>query len=477
MTLTARSHTAGTVTGDRGPVAAQLGAWVAGTQYDQLPDAVRVKTRNSIVDTVGVALAGAHHPAVAAIIRGLEELGGRPQADVIGLALRTSADHAALANAYAAHILDFDDTLHIGGITHVSAPVLAAALAAAQAAHATGPDLLAAHAVGMEVAARLTRAMSNRPEHGWHLTGIAGAFGAAAAAARAARLSTEHTIDALGAVSTLASGLRVHRGTTTKALSPGHAAANGVLAAVMSRIGVSSNTAFFEHPRHGFLVTHGFSTEPRVVVDNLGVEFTMLGVEPKLYPCGITAHPVIDTAMDLLENEAAGRITSADVDRITMVVHPLALELTGIAHPVSGLESKFSVTHAAATALVDGRVTLASFTDHAVRRPEIMALRQLVSVTADAAMNQYEAAISITTKSGRTASAASTARGSRDRPINPADIDWKFLQLNELFIGADRARLVMRRIDELKDAGSLDPFSQVVSPRSTRHQEKSAPVT
>ena len=96
--------------------------------------------------------------------------GGKPQASLLGGG-RTSLVQAATVNGIASHVLDFDDT-HEPTILHGTGPVMSAALAAAELVNASGAALLAAHAIGFEVAARVALAVN--PEHydqGFHVTG------------------------------------------------------------------------------------------------------------------------------------------------------------------------------------------------------------------------------------------------------------------------------------------------------------------
>lgn len=444
-------------------VAWTLAQWITSSTTASLPSIVTQAARDSMTDTLGVALAGAAHPASAKILNVVQSLGGKAQADVFGTNIRTSSTHAALANAYLAHVLDFDDT-HTQAIAHVSSPVFAAALAASQAGDSTGEDLVTAHAMGLEVSSRIAVAMNGRDDHGWHLTGIAGTLGAAAAASRALRLTPYEAATALGISSTMASGMRVHRGTGAKSMSPAHAASSGVLAAVLSAAGMSSNTAFFEHPQHSFLTTFGFDTAPSSVVESLGSKFAMLQIAPKPYPSGITSHPAIDSALDILAREAT-LLTNPAIETVTVRVHPLALELTGNPKPQSGLEAKFSIVHAVATALLDHRISLDSFTDETVIRSDVRELQRRIIVMPDKGLTRQQASITIDLSSGDALTGTSTARGTAARPLSSVDIRQKFLELNQGTIGLDRCERIFDHIETLHTAVSLDAFGFAVSGR------------
>ena len=142
---------------------------------------------------------------------------------------------AALANGTAAHALDYDDMCFVS-LAHPSAPLVAAALAAAEAAGASGRALLDAYVVGFEIEARLGRAMNPRHyQRGWHCTSTLGTIGAAAAAARLLGLDATARGHALAIAASEASGLKENFGTMVKPLHAGLAARNGVLAARLAQ--------------------------------------------------------------------------------------------------------------------------------------------------------------------------------------------------------------------------------------------------
>ena len=107
----------------------------------------------------------------------------------LGTFHRLRVTDAALVNGIACHALDFDDT-HVPTILHPTTPLYAAGTALAEWRGSRGIDLLAAHALGYELAARVSNALY--PEHydaGWHMTGTTGALASATVAIRLLRLA------------------------------------------------------------------------------------------------------------------------------------------------------------------------------------------------------------------------------------------------------------------------------------------------
>ena len=154
---------------------------------------------------------------------------------MIGSPLRTSPQLAALANGVASHALDFDFTYTQG---QFMAPVIPALLPLAESNGATPAEMLAAFIVGFEVCSRLSRANPTHNGDGlWHGTATIGAIAAAAACARLLKLPAAAIPDVIGIAVSLASGVNANYGTMTKPLHAGHAARNGMAAAMLGKAG------------------------------------------------------------------------------------------------------------------------------------------------------------------------------------------------------------------------------------------------
>src|SRR5439155_7784837 len=74
-----------------------------------------------------------------------------------------------------------------------------------------------------------------------HSTATIGTIGCAAAAARLLALDLGQVRHALGLAASLASGLKENFGSMTKPYHAGHAARNGVLAALLAREGLTAS--------------------------------------------------------------------------------------------------------------------------------------------------------------------------------------------------------------------------------------------
>jgi 2-methylcitrate dehydratase PrpD len=88
----------------------RLADLAAGKPAHAIPEAAFAASVNALIDTLGVAMAGAHEPVSDIAAAWIADLGAKPQATVWGRKLATHAAEAAFANGISAHALDFDDS-------------------------------------------------------------------------------------------------------------------------------------------------------------------------------------------------------------------------------------------------------------------------------------------------------------------------------------------------------------------------------
>src|SRR5439155_23391072 len=253
----------------------------------------------------------------------------------------------------------FDDT-HMGGVVlHASSPVLAGLFALAERAPVSGADLMLAYAVGFEAGVRVGRTAPGHHKGGWHLTGTLGSIAAGAAAGKLLELDTQHLAYAIGIAATQAAGMQQNRGTMCKSFHAGKAAANGVLAALLAEQGFDSTDEMIEGKR-GFCRIYSDKAAPELVLEELGTRWEIARNGHKPYACGVVLHPALDAMIAL---RSAHVRTPAEIARVELAVHPFAVRITGLADPETGLQSKFSIYHAAAAAYLDGCAGIAQLTD------------------------------------------------------------------------------------------------------------------
>src|SRR5216684_578190 len=251
-----------------------VAGFVVATRAQDIPADVAHLGKRSVLDGIGLALAGAASQTGNITRRYLAALGiaNEGGSTVIGSDLRLPARFAAFANGVSIHADDYDDTqLAIamdrvyGLLTHPTAPVLPAVLALAERDRRSGLDLMTAYQVGVEVECKVAEAILPRHyQHGFHTTGTVGTIGAAAAAAKLLGLDRDATRRALSICATQASGLRENFGTMTKPFHAGHAAEGGVVAAELAKLGLTASPNGLEADR-GFFRAAGGGYSPEMI--------------------------------------------------------------------------------------------------------------------------------------------------------------------------------------------------------------------
>jgi 2-methylcitrate dehydratase PrpD len=423
------------------------------------PAEARAGAGRALLDTVGVTLAGASQPAACIVQRVIDADGGGP-CRVLGTALSASPGNAALANGTAAHALDYDDMCFVS-LAHPSAPLVSAALAAAEVAGASGPALLDAYVAGFELEARLGRAMNPRHyQRGWHCTSTLGTIGAAAAASRLLGLDATAAGHALAIAASEASGLKENFGTMVKPLHAGLAARNGVLAAQLAKAGMTASAAAIDGPQ-GFLAAMGSEqlTLDGVAAD-LGTRWEILdtGITVKLYPSCAGTHPSLDALLDLKRRE---RFSGADVEAVEIGVDPIVPTILIYDRPSSGLEGKFSMAFCAAAALVHGHVGLETFHESQIADPAMVAMQARVTMRIDPRLDASappltQARVTVRLRDGRVLTAgANGARGYHDRPASDDELAAKFMSCAVETLSEARAVDALATLREIESASDV----------------------
>jgi aconitate decarboxylase len=305
-------------------------------------------------------------------------LGAAPVSSVWGFAFGSSPVHAAYVNGMAVHVLDFEPMW--SPPTHAVSPTVPVAFALAEARGCGGREIIAAVAKGMEVQSRLLLAADQyEPERlRFHPPGVAGVIGAAVTAAHMLDLDADRLRHALGIAASRCGTIMANVGTMTKAAHCGGAAAAGLDSALLAELGFSANpdvieaakglaaTYFPDEFDAGKLLAYG---DPWRVVDP--------GLAIKLFPSQYATHYAISAALDLREQvERTEHLTHG---RITAPV----MQYVDRPRPASGLDGKFSLQYTTAAALLDGTVTIDSFSDARRFRPDMEDLLARIELRQD----------------------------------------------------------------------------------------------
>ena len=338
-----------------------LAAYCANLKFSDLPAEVQTRARFLALDLVGNMVRGRHDtestPVLLNAARALGLAAG--SAAVFGDSARYTPAGAALLNGAFAHSLDFDDT-HAAGTLHPGAPVIPAAIAAAEMVGADGATVMAAIVAGYEVTCRLAVALpgGDHYDRGYHPTATCGAFGAAAAA-RVFGLDAKGIENAFGiALSQAAGSLQfLANGAWTKRFQVGWSAMNGLAAAVLAKEGFRGASEAIEG-KAGFLRAYAPNPVPERVIQKLGTEFELMETAVKPYPSCRYGHASVDAALAL---RAEHGIKAEEIERVTMGLPNKGMLLVGAPlarkqNPQNVVDGQFSGPFVVSAALTKGHM-------------------------------------------------------------------------------------------------------------------------
>lgn len=404
----------------------------------ELSAPARRAAETALLDWAGVTLAGAGGRLASTLAAAVAVGGGTCR--LVGRDARTTAPSAALVNGTAAHTLELDD-IYAPGLFHPGAPVIAAALAAAESAGASGAQFLRAIVVGYEVGNRVAADLG--PEHYrmFHTTGTAGSLAAAAAAGTALGLDEEEMTGALSMAATMAAGLQqtFRSSAVAKPLHAGHAAQSGVLAAMAAQGGAEGAADVLEGEA-GMGAAMSVSPDWDASRQPFGPRYLIEQTTVKAYPCCGHTFAAIDGALEL----RGRRVATAEIRSVDVLTYEAAVKVAGIAAPQSPAEAKFSIPFVVAAALADGAVTLDTFTQAALTREEILQTMARVSVSPHQDFTRRfpemrGARVTVTLRSGEQATATIPDRaGSPANPMTMDQVKRKFTALATPVIGEEQ---------------------------------------
>ena len=350
-------------------------------------------SKMSMIDWCGVAYAAKEEPVSKIVTKLIDEEQTKGLSRLISNGKEVSAKSAAFVNGTIGHALDYDDT-HFLFTGHPTASAFPTALALGEELGSSIDEIMLAYMCGVEISTRLGHILGySHYNKGFHQTATSGAFGATLVASKLLKLDAKQIENALGIVSTRASGLKSQFGTMGKPFHAGIAASNGIEAAKLSKLGFVSCENGIEC-NQGFLKTHAWDeTLPEAAINGLGKDFLFPEIKYKFHACCHGLHAFLE-ALDELKTK--NNFNPDSIEKISIQTQPSWLQVCNIDSPKTGLEAKFSYRLTAAMSLhgVDtGR--LDSYNDEICFNEKIVETRDKVEVIPNDKMTNTEALIEL----------------------------------------------------------------------------------
>ncbi|NBF06474.1 MmgE/PrpD family protein [Pseudomonas sp. Fl5BN2] len=441
----------------------ELAGFLAGLRYDDVPEQVLLRTEELFLDWLGSALAaqGAHPiPLFEAYARHMGPADGPAQ--ILVNDSRSSAYFAALVNAASSHLVEQDD-LHNSSVLHPATVVFPAALAAAQDLGRSGRELLLAAVAGYEAGIRIGEFLGRSHYRIFHTTATVGTLAAAVAVGKLMDFDTEQFINLLGSAGTQAAGLWefLRDAADSKQLHSAKAAADGLLAAYLTRDGLSGARNILEGPQ-GMAAGMSSDAEPKYLSDRLGSRWALLETSFKFHASCRHTHPAADALLALMQREG---LAHRQIARVQARVHQGALDVLGpVLVPQTVHQAKFSMGTVLGLIAVHGKAGLPEFQQWALTDPQVAMFRDRVTMQLDPEVDAaypklWLGRVEVQCLDGRTLHGAiDEPRGDPGNGLSRAELEDKFQRLLQ-FSGARTAQqgaALIRRVWALRDVAKLN---------------------
>lgn len=435
-----------------------LATYITSLSYSQLPAGTLHETKKHLLDAIACGIGGYTSEPAAIARRVAANTSGVPPARIFGTGKQTSMEMAAFTNTVMVRYLDFNDTYIAKGSGHPS-DMIAALLAVAEAQRCSGKEMLLAIAIAYEVYAALANVVGLR-DRGWD-QGVFAVLGSAAGVAKLLNLTLAQTADALAIAVTGSIPTRQTRSgelSMWKGVATAAAVRAGVSAALLAQAGMTGPTAAFEG-RHGVweqvtgpfqLGAMGGSEVP------FGIERTNL----KFFPSEYHSQAPLAVALELRK-----KVAIADIESINVQTYYTAWSEIGSEpakwDPRTRETADHSLPYLLSLGLVDGRITVDSFSEQRIHDPLLRQLMNRIKITENKSFTQQFPGkliteIEVLTRGGqRIVETAQYPKGHAKNPMTDADVEAKFSLLCEGLMEKAQQNALLKALWEIDQSADV----------------------
>lgn len=366
-------------------LAERLATYADTLTYEQIPERALKEAKRRIIDALGCAMGAiscGSEPANIAIK--VAQTASNPNgATVLTTRHKSSPDLAAFASGTAIRYLDFNDTYLSKEPAHPSDNI-SAILAVAEAEKRGGKDILTAVVLAYEIQCRLCDAASIR-SRGWdHVT--YGAFSAGLAAGKLYGLDRKQLVHAQGLAATpnvTMRQTRVGELSHWKGCAFANASRNAVFAALLAKNGMTGPSEIFEGEMAFWKQVSGEFELARMGGEDGSDDFMINHTYVKHFPAEYHSQSAIEAALTIREQIGPDGIDEK-IESITIESFDAAVDIiAGFAehwHPETRETADHSMPYCVSAALMDGDITLDTFTYERIHDSRLVDLIQKVKV-------------------------------------------------------------------------------------------------
>jgi len=445
----------------------ELAKFVAKLKYGDLPKKVVKKTKDLILDQLGVELASSTKPWSKAVYRDAMNSGGRQESTIVYYGDKVPVLSAAFVNGSFGHGIEMDDGYR-AGVTHPACVIIPAALSLGQRELISGKELILAVVAGYEIMGRVSAATApSALGRGHHPTSASGPFGAAAASAKILGFGPELTLHALGIAGSTACGLTEFNqtGGMSKRIHGGLGASGGLRGALLAREGITGPPTILEGV-NGFLRAFSDENKDYLLTADLGKNWVVLDTNYKRHANCAMNHAPIDSLLKIMAKHS---FKPEDVDELVILHNSCASQIIGvIKEPKTVPDAQFSGYFSLAMTVVLGNNSLRNYTEKALKNRAIRELAKRVrfEVDPEAEANYPQkrmGGVVVKLKNGTTYQEKTEyAKGMPENPFSDEELRDKFRDLSSVVLPKQQVESIIEAVDCLEDLDDVHMLARML---------------
>lgn len=445
----------------------ELAKFVAKLKYSDLPKNVVQKTKDIILDQLGVALAASTKPWSKAVYRDAMNAGGREDSTIVYYGDKVPVISAAFVNGSFGHGIELDDGYR-AGVTHPACVIIPAALSIGQRECINGKEFILAVVTGYEIMGRASAATApSLFERGHHPTSASGPFGAAAAGAKILRFDDDLTLHALGIAGSTACGLAEFNqtGGMSKRIHGGLAASGGLRAVLLAKEGLTGPPTILEGAK-GFLRTFSDEKKDHLLTADLGKSWVVMATGYKRHANCAMNHAPIDSLLKIMSKHP---FNHDDVDELIILHNSRAQRIIGvIKDPQTVPDAQFSGYFSLAMTVVLGNNLLEAYTQETLKNGSIRELAKKVrfEVDPEAEANYPQkrmGGIVVKLKNGtKYQEKTEYAKGMPENPFTAEELRNKFRALSSVVLPKQKVEGIIEAVDSLENHDDVNTLANML---------------
>jgi 2-methylcitrate dehydratase PrpD len=357
---------------------------VCRTAFDDLPEDVVMVTKKSVIDTLGVIIAGSSVNGCKLLVDYIRDWGGYEQSTIAVFGGKVPCALAAQANGAMARAHEIDDVLDTFPL-HPSASIIPTCLAVAERqGSVSGKAFITAAALGHDLMIRLAHSVKISPilSGRYNLFEV---FALTGSAGKLLNMDENKLINAVGIVYSqmVADGKAARDGVMTSYIQQGTRAKSAIEAALMAAKGITGTRDVLEGPA-GFYSSYEPDPNTEPLYSQLGKTFGGAELAVKLHSSCRCTHQSIDLA-EIARNRG---INANNVEQITIRVNDQTHALVcdppqRKKRPQTPVDAQFSVPYTVAAAITKGRVFIDEVSGETIKDSAILQLADKVTTILD----------------------------------------------------------------------------------------------